>query len=141
MGERNLKTWIICSKAFYGRIPPIKAALEAKGHEIVLPNSYDHPTLEQESWDKSPEEHVRFKQRMFALSKGIAGDIDAALVLNYEKHGVPNYIGGATFLEIYEAFCANKKIYLMNEIPEGMLYDELQGMNPVVIHEDLSRIE
>lgn len=135
-----MKIWLICSKSFYGKIEPIKARLELAGHEIVLPNSYDHPTLEMESWDKSPEEHIRFKQHMFAISRGIAKEIDAALVLNYEKHGIPNYIGGATFLEIYDAFCENKKLFLMNDIPEGILFDEIQGMNPVVIRGDLSRI-
>ena len=133
-----MKIWIICSKAFYGRIAPIKAELEGRGHSITLPNSYDHPTLEQESWDQSPEEHVKFKQHMFELSRGIAKNVDAALVLNYEKHGYPDYIGGATFLEIYDAFCAGKKIYLMNDIPQGILFDEIQGMNPTILHGDLT---
>lgn len=132
--------WMICSKAFYGKIEPIRAILEASGHEIVLPNSYDHPSLEQEAWEQGPAEHVRFKQHMFSLSRNIAKRADAALVLNYEKHGIPNYVGGATFLEIYDAFCENKKIFLMNDIPEGMLFDEIQGMNPVIIHGDLSLI-
>ena len=133
-----MKIWIICSKVFYGRIAPIKAELESRGHSITLPNSYDHPTLEQESWDQSPEEHVKFKQHMFELSRGIAKNVDAALILNYEKHGIPDYIGGATFLEIYDAFCAGKKIYLMNDIPQGILFDEIQGMNPTILHGDLT---
>ena len=135
-----MKIWIICSKVFYGRIAPIKAELEGRGHSITLPNSYDHPTLEQESWNQSPEEHVKFKQHMFELSRGIAMSVDAALVLNYEKHGNPDYIGGATFLEIYDAFCAGKKIYLMNDIPQGILFDEIQGMNPMILHGDLTRL-
>lgn len=135
-----MKIWIICSKSFYDRIEPIKEALEQQGHEITLPNSYYHPSLEQESWDQSPEEHIRFKQHMFELSRNIAKTVDAALVLNFEKHGIPNYIGGATFLEIYEAFCENRGIYLVNDIPRGILFDEIQGMDPVVIHGDLSLI-
>ena len=51
-----------------------------------------------------------------------------------------NYIGGATFLEIYDAFRLNKKIYLYNDIPEGMLYDEIQGFAPIIINGDLSKI-
>lgn len=136
-----MKVWIICSKAFYGRIAPIKDALEKAGHEITLPNSYDHPTLELESWEKSAAEHIRFKQRMFGLSQNIAKNVDAALVLNYEKHGIPNYIGGATFLEIYDAFCEGKKLYLMNDIPEGILFDEIQGMDPTIIHGDLTLVK
>ena len=52
-----------------------------------------------------------------------------------------NYIGGATFLEIYDAFRLNKKIYLYNDIPEGMLYDEIQGFAPIIINGDLSKIK
>lgn len=69
----------------------------------------------------------------------IAG-MDAVLTLNFDKDGKKNYIGGATFLEIYEAFRNKKKIYFYNEIPEGMLYDEISGMSPIVINGDLSLI-
>ncbi len=65
---------------------------------------------------------------------------DAILVLNFEKNGQPNYIGGATFLEIFRAFNADKKIFLFNSIPENIFKDELLGMNPVVINGDLSKI-
>lgn len=34
---------------------------------------------------------------------------DVVLVLNFTKHGTDNYIGGATFLEVYEAFRQGKK--------------------------------
>ena len=38
--------------------------------------------------------------------------VDVVLCVNYEKHNIQNYIGGATFIEIYEAFKNNKRIYL-----------------------------
>lgn len=65
---------------------------------------------------------------------------DAVLVLNMEKNGQPNYIGGATFLEIFKAFELGKKIYLFNPVPEGIFRDELLGMNPIVINGDLTSI-
>ena len=34
----------------------------------------------------------------------------------------------------------NKKIYLYNDIPEGMLYDEISGFSPVVLHGNLDLI-
>ncbi len=36
---------------------------------------------------------------------------DAVLVLNYDKNGVKNYIGGNTFLEIGFAHVLNQKIF------------------------------
>lgn len=35
----------------------------------------------------------------------------------------------------------NKKIYLYNDIPEGMLYDEIAVFSPIVINEDLSLVK
>ena len=42
---------------------------------------------------------------------------------------------------MYDAFRLNKKIYLYNDIPEGMLYDEIQGFAPIVINGDLSKVK
>ncbi len=60
--------------------------------------------------------------------------------LKFNKNGQENYIGGATFLEIYDAFRMNKKIYFVNDIPNNMLKDELIGFNPTIIGNDLSKI-
>ena len=62
-------------------------------------------------------------------------------IVAFDKNGKKNYIGGATFIEIYEAFMKNKKIYLYNDIPEGMLYDEISGFSPIVINGDLNLVK
>jgi len=133
-----MKIFIICSKAFYKDIKPIKEKLEEAGHIVELPNSYHEPDAEKKSWDLGQKEHSEFKARMFRMSEERIAGMDAVLTLNFDKDGKKNYIGGATFLEIYEAFRNKKKIYFYNEIPEGMLYDEISGMSPIVINGDLS---
>lgn len=66
---------------------------------------------------------------------------DALVVLNYDKHGIPNYIGGNAFLEMGFAHVLNQKIFLMNPIPDMPYYGtEIIAMKPVVIHGDLSKI-
>lgn len=77
---------------------------------------------------------------MLKHSTKVIENNDAVLVLNLKKDGVENYIGGATFLEMYDAFRLNKKIFLWNDIPEGTLRDEIIGFNPVVINSDLSKV-
>jgi hypothetical protein len=67
--------------------------------------------------------------------------MDAVLALNCDKDGNKNYIGGATFLELYEAFMNGKKIFLFNDIPQGILYDEICGMSPIVIHGGLTKVK
>ena len=136
-----MKVLIICSKAFYEDIPPIKEKLEEMGHIVELPNSYYEPDAEKKSWNLGPKEHAEFKAKMFRMSEERIANMDAVLTLNFEKHGQKNYIGGATFIEIYEAFMKEKKIFLYNPIPEGMLYDERHGFNPTVINGDLSLVK
>lgn len=41
---------------------------------------------------------------------------------------------------MYDAFKMNKKIYLYNDIPDGMLKDEIIGFLPIMINQDLNMI-
>jgi hypothetical protein len=67
---------------------------------------------------------------------------DAVLVLNLDKHGIKNYIGGNTFLEMGFAHVLNQKIFLLNEIPDMPFYKtEIVAMKPVVLNGNLSLIK
>ena len=140
-----MKILTICSKNFYPQIAKIKKELERSGNEVFLPNCYDDPLTEQKMWNLGKEEHQKFKARMFKQSEDTISNLDAVLVLNFdkEKNGktFKNYIGGATFLEMYDAFRMGKKIFLYNDIPEGMLYDEIEGFGPTIINGNLDLIK
>lgn len=136
-----MKIFIISSASFYDKISPIKDYLEKKGHELIMPNTYDNPNLEKQVWEKGHAEHVALEKELFKLSEEKIKSVDAVLCINYEKHNIPNYIGGATFIEIYEAFKNDKKIFLYHDIPKGMLYDELDGFDVTVINENLDLIK
>lgn len=139
-----MKILIICSKKFYSKIEEVKKILEEKNIEVFLPNCYDDPTTEQRMWDLGKEEHQKFKAKMYKQSEDTISNMDAVLVLNLDKEKdgeiIKNYIGGATFLEMYDAFRLGKKIYLYNDIPKGMLFDEIEGFGPIIINGDLSLI-
>lgn len=77
---------------------------------------------------------------MIRRSEAVIGESDAVLVVNNEKDGAKGYVGGATFLEIYDAFRLGKKIFFLNPLPEGMLRDELIGFSPVILNGDLSKV-
>ena len=140
-----MKILVICSKKFYSKIEEVKKVLEEQNIEVFLPNCYDDPTTEQRMWDLGKEEHQKFKAKMYKQSEDTISEMDAVLVLNLdkEKNGevFKNYIGGATFLEMYDAFRLGKKIYLYNDIPNGMLFDEIEGFDPIIINGDLSLIK
>ncbi len=136
-----MKIFIISSASFYDKIPPIKQYLESKGFELVMPNTYNNPNLEKEVWKKGFKAHAELEKELFKPSEEKIKDVDAVLCVNFEKYNIKNYIGGATFIEIYEAFKNNKKIYLYHDIPKGMLYDEIAGFDPIIINENLDLIE
>lgn len=136
-----MKIFICCSKFLYDKVPPIKEKLEKMGHIITVPNCYDDPMKEEEMKKVGYEEHSKWKRNMIRLQAEKVEANDAVLILNFEKNGQKNYIGGATFLEIFRAFDSSKKIFLFNPIPDNILKDELIGMNPTIINGDLSRIK
>lgn len=136
-----MKIFICCSKAFYGYIPKIQKFLEKSGHVITLPNSFDNPKKEDEMRSRGAEEHSNWKAGMLREQEKKIRANDAILVLNFEKNGQPNYVGGATFLEMFKAFELGKKIFLYHPAPEGMLKDEIVGFAPTVINEDLSLVK
>ena len=140
-----MKILIICSKQFYPKIAEIKKILEEREHQVFLPNCYDDPGTEARMWNLGKKEHQEFKAKMYKKSEETIKKMDAVLVLNFDKNKegniYKNYIGGATFLELYDAFKHHKKIFLYNDIPKGILFDEIEGFNPVILHGDLTLIK
>lgn len=66
---------------------------------------------------------------------------DAILVLNYDRKGVAHYIGGNTLMEIGFAHVLNKRIFLLNPIPDIPFYrSEIEACRPVILHGDLKKI-
>ena len=133
-----MKLLMICSKAFYDKLQDYKQKLEQLGHSVYMPNCWDCPQTEASY--RGTEKHAQWKAGMIRHSEQVIKDMDAVLVLNFDKNGQKNYIGGATFLEIYDAFRLNKKIFFVNPIPEGMLKDELVGFSPIIINDNLDKI-
>jgi hypothetical protein len=68
-------------------------------------------------------------------------DSDAVLVLNFDKNGIKNYIGGNTFMEIGFAYVNNKKIFLLNPIPDISYKDEIEAVQPIILNSDLNLIK
>ena len=140
------KIMIICSSNFYDRIPSIKDILEKK-YDLIMPNGYGEEENDKEYSNMTDEEYMAFFKEMFHMSRNKIKDVDACLVLNFDKNkrGTTyyNYIGASTFLEMYEAFMGDKKIYLYNDLPDknNMLYDEIKGFNPVILNGDLDKIK
>ena len=139
-----MKILIICSTSFYDRIKDVVEVLTKNGHQVKMPNCYDAPVTNDDNKKMSEEEYKDFFARMYKESRESVSNVDAVLVLNYTKvknsQNYDNYIGASTFLEMYEAFMQNKKIYMMNDYPDNMLLDEIKGFSPTIINGDLNKI-
>lgn len=67
---------------------------------------------------------------------------DAVLVMNVNKNGIENYIGGNTLMEMGFAHVLNQKIFLFNPIPNIPYYNtEIEAMRPIIIKGDYSLIK
>jgi len=130
---------IVCSCAFYDQISVIKNKLENFGFNVILPNGYDDPNFITKFRDE--EGFADWIGELRKKSEETIVKIDALLVLNYTKKGIANYIGGSTFLEMHDAYRMGKKIFIMNEIPEGILTDEIIGFKPIILNGDLLKIQ
>ncbi len=136
-----MKIFIACSKHHYDKVSDIKKKLEELGHQITLPNSYEDPMFELRLLKNNKKAHIDWVAKSWNESEKKIKDNDAILILNLEKNNIKNYIGGATFTEIFMAYRLNKKIFLLNPIPDNIFKDELTGINPTILNENLELLE
>ena len=132
----------ICSRlSFAKEMIETKKKLEAMGHTPLVSNfTEDFIGVSDEQKQAMNQQSFREKDVIREFYKKIQ-TCDAILVLNYAKKGIENYIGGNTLMEIGFAHVHYKKIFLMNPIPEIPLYKaEIEGVDPTIIHGDLSQI-
>lgn len=113
-----------------------------RGHDAFV------TTLSDPFIGKSDEEKeaikIHQKNNMDAIREfwRLMQGADAVLVMNLDKHGVKNYIGGNTLMEIGFAHVLDQKIFLYNPIPEIPFYkSEIEAVNPVIINGDFAKIK
>jgi hypothetical protein len=67
---------------------------------------------------------------------------DAVLVVNEPKNGQENYIGGNTLMEMGQAYVLDKKVFILNSLPEEVSYiDEIKSLEPVCLEGDFGRVK
>ena len=131
---------VICgSLKFASEMKDLKHKLEERGHAVQMPVEMDNTNYEK----KSPEQGISNILSHDLIRKHYRKivDGDAVLIVNISKNGIENYIGGNTFLEMGFAHVNHKKIFVLNPLPAGLnYYEEMAGMQPVVINGDVDLI-
>ncbi|MEF2176100.1 MAG: hypothetical protein V3575_06505 [Candidatus Absconditabacteria bacterium] len=115
--------------------------LESKSFEVILPKhtkEYASGIMKLENSKESTENKIKDNLIKDYFNK--IAQSDAVLIVNVPKNNIPNYIGGNSFLEMAFAHVLDKKIYLLNPIPDMIYTDEIIALRPVVIHGNLDLI-
>ena len=133
---------VICgSMRLSKKMLQIKEELTKLGHFVVLLSHTEEYAILNTS-DQMHNESVKNKIN-YDLIRQYFSEIernDAILVVNDTLKGIPNYIGGNSFLEMGFAHILNKPIYLLHEIPDIGYRDELEAMSPIILKGDLAKI-
>ncbi len=114
---------------------------ESRGHE-ASPSSQNEQYLGLSDEEK---EVLKLKHKYdndaIRTHWNVIKNSDRVLILNYEKHGIPGYIGGNSFLEMGFAHILKKTLYLLNPIPKMPYYEtEIIAMKPIVLDGNLEGI-
>lgn len=119
----------------------IKDELEKLGHTVVLPRNafrYAKAKIALSTPEEAAEQKIKY-DLIRAYYEEIKSS-DGILVLNYDKGGIDNYVGGNSFLEAGFAHILNKKVYFLNDIPKMLYSDELEALQPIILDCDLTKI-
>lgn len=141
---------VICSSIdFTHEVKDVFDKLKELGHETEIPLTSQrilNGELTLEDFKKEKETNGdgfvrKVKDDVIKRYYNLIKDSDAILVVNLEKKGIKNYIGGNTLMEMGFAYVLDKKIYLLNPVPEIGYKDEILAMQPVILNGDLNKIK
>jgi len=136
-----MKIGVAGSMQYTERMIELCEQLEVLGHQVFMSKfGPAYVGKNDEEKEKLKLEHKYTQDAIREFWKPMQ-DADALLVANIDKHGIKNYIGGNSFLEMGFAHILNQKIFLLNPIPKMPHYEtELIAMKPIVINGDLTKI-
>jgi len=132
-----MKIAICSSMAFAKEMISARDNLVKSGHQIIIQDDVEqHASGEIQGEDKWRKIQIDPFKTYYEEIK----NSDAILVINLDKKGVNNYIGGNTLIEMAFAYVLNKKIFLLNPVPDLSYRDEIEAMKPVIIDGKLENI-
>ncbi len=135
------------SASHYREVFDVQKELERRGHVVLVPitaermkKSGNFDVEAYKTWVNDPIDYAK-KQELMRLHFAEILKGDATLVVNMEKRGLSGYIGGNVLMEMAIAFHAGKPIYLLNDIDDALpVKEEVLGLQPTILHGDLSRV-
>jgi len=141
------KITICSSAAFFKEVLEFEKKLIDLGFNVLVPCTARQMKKEgnfnESDYKLWFKDNSLYKRKTFLMRDHFKKVVtsDAILVVNLRKHEVDGYIGGNTLMEMALAFYLKKLIFILNQTPSDFfLYEEIVGMNPVILNGDLNLI-
>ena len=136
-----MRILILGSISFSTEMQETSKKLESLGHYIKLPEFIDD-YLKLDSREDMHKAAIKNKKThdLFRKYYELINENDAILIVNEKKRGIENYVGANSLIEMAYAHILNKKIYLLNGIPQMDYTDEIETLNPTILKRDLTKI-
>ena len=131
-----MKITLCGSMKFHEEMTTIAQQLEARGYEVEKPN-----IVEGHAYEDKLDENAALRRGLIDEHFAKIDTSDAILVVNYDKNGVKNYIGGNTLMEIAHAHAQGLEIFVLNPIPNLSYTDEMRGVYPIVLDGNVDSID
>ncbi len=141
-----MKIYVIGSTAFVKDMVAYTDKLVADGYNAwIHPEYRDYVTNKNHSHLKRIEdgEHAKVKIENDYIRQHYNHilESDAIFVVNMEKNNIKGYIGGNVLMELGFAYVNNKKIFLLNSIPDMPYKEEIEAVLPIVLNGEFSKIK
>ena len=103
---------------FSDKMLEVKKDLEEIGHHVFVSGFVEHYAgKKNDDIDVLKNKH-KFENNATKEFWAKMLQTEALLILNFDKNGIKNYIGGASLLDMGFAHFLNQKIFLWNPIPD-----------------------
>jgi len=142
-----MKIVICASISFTNKIKEVAEQLSEKGYDVEIPLTSQRIINGELTLEEFYKEQKNGDGALRKIQDGvikryyeIIKNSDAVLVINMDKNGIENYIGGNTLIEMAFAHVLDKKVFLLNPIPEISYKDEIMAMRPIVLDGNLAKV-
>ncbi len=136
-----MKIVICASMSAAKKTMEVAGCLTSKNHQLELPRNIEKYATGKKVQNSSESISAKIDNDLIRDYYRKISVSDAVLVVNQEKNDIKNYIGGNSFLEMGYAYAMNKKIYLLNPIPDMIYTDELKVFDPMILNGNLEKIK
>lgn len=127
---------------FTDKMLEVKEKLQELGHDAFVTDL--HKAMVGKTSEDIEKIKLHQKYNMDAIREfwKMMQGADAVLVLNLDKNGIKNYVGGNTLMEIGFAHVLNQKVFMLNPIPKLPYCEtEIKAVKPVILYGDLTKIK